>query len=323
MEKVKRYKNKDLLGIDFDKIQKPKIREDFTAYLENALMMLDYKSSDMYHSEAINQVSLNHFDGAWLPVASLRHDSDDNFTFSPFGDLQVTPDMFPNMNIKSLSISGEVASVSKFRFLNHKEKRNLQNWRYIFKHEYGFLDYSNRKWWTGSDGYGFNNITKQGDSKIIIPQNTSLKSGYVLNPYEVTDRIKQEMKDLDSPYMTMLKHFHMSLQMSLTYYYEWSCYIKEYEDSIGVRIPIHPSSSKEVFMLRNLEKGAKRKKAICNFVQSHQRTVKGNGNERQVLVKKHLRGELKFKWRGLEVHIIPSQYDLNRIKTKKNPLILD
>ena len=71
-------------------------------------------------------------------------------------------------------------------------------------------------------------------------------------------------------------------------------------------------------MFRNLPEGASRKKAIVNIVKDHYRTIKGhNDNERQVLIQKHIRGELKFNWRGLEVHITPSPYDLRTIKTSK------
>ncbi|GAJ05427.1 unnamed protein product, partial [marine sediment metagenome] len=38
---------------------------------------------------------------------------------------------------------------------------------------------------------------------------------------------------------------------------------------------------------------------------------------RQVLVRKHLRGETKFNWRGLEVNIIPADYDIMKTRTRK------
>ena len=64
-----------------------------------------------------------------------------------------------------------------------------------------------------------------------------------------------------------------------------------------------------------------REQQIVNFVKDHYRTIKGyNNNERKILVQKHLRGDLKFNWRGLEVHIIPSPYDMRTINTKKKPI---
>ena len=112
----------------------------------------------------------------------------------------------------------------------------------------------------------------------------------------------------------------MSYQVALTGYYEWFVYIREDDNGLGVKIPILPEASKEIFALRDVPRGAQRKKAICNFVSEHYRTV-GEGRfseeDRKVLVKKHFRGENKFNWRGLQVNIIPSEYDLNRVKTTK------
>ena len=323
MEEIKTYKNKGLIDLNLDNADMPKIREDFIAQLENALMVLDYKSSDMFYSEAKKAIDLKHFDGAWLYKSSLRHEANDGFCFKPFGEMQVTPDMFPDLNIKLLSIGNGIANVSKYRFLNHKEKRNLAKFKYIFQHKMGFLDYSSKKWWTDVGGYGFNKIydTEKGN-KIIQPVHTSLDPKYTYDPRAVSKRINEEVQDAESPYMSTVRGIHMALQLSLTYHYEWSCYIKEHEDSIGIRVPIHPSASKDVFMLRNIEKGDKRKRAICNFVKDHSRTIKGSGNEREVLVKKHLRGDLKFNWRGLQVNIIPSPYDLNMVKTKKKPILI-
>lgn len=155
-------------------------------------------------------------------------------------------------------------------------------------------------------------------SNIIYPFRTSLKSGYELNPIDVKNEFIKASKGENDFYLSQIKTLHLSLQLALTYDYEWSCYIKEKPDSLGVRIPIHPSSSKEIFMMRNLPEGKTRKRAIVNFVKDHYRTIKGNGNERKVLIEKHLRGDLKFNWRGLEVHITPSPYDLRKYKSNKN-----
>jgi len=318
MEAVKTFKNAELIKEKFDSAPLPKIRNEFIAKLENALMFLNYRELNMWHSEAKNKVHLKNFDGAWLLDVSLKHDENECYTFSPFGDLQVTPDMFPKMNIKMLNLNSEIGHLSKFRFLDAKEKRHLQGYKYIFSERFGFLDYGKQKWWTDESGYGFNNLRKtENDLNYILPIPTSLKNGYILNKQAVSDRVKEDLEDKNSKYWHTIKSFHMALQLSLTYDYEWSCYIKEKPESLGIRIPIHPSSSKEVFMMRNLPEGKTRKRAIVNFVKEHYRTIKGNGNERKVLIEKHFRGDLKFNWRGLEVHVTPSPYDLRKYKTNK------
>jgi len=317
MEQVRTFKNVELVKDNLQTAELPKIRKDFIAKLENALMFLSYKDLSIWHSESKNKVHLNNFDGAWLLDVSLKHKGDDGFAFSPFGNLQVTPDMFPKLNIKMLNLSGEIGHLSKYRFLDSKEKRHLDNYRYIFSEKTAFLDYGKQKWWTDEQGYGFNQMHKLNDDfNLVMPLRTSLKKDYVINQKDAINYDMPNGKPAEW-YIHTVKSFHMALQLSLTYDYEWSCYIKETPDSLGVRIPIHPSSSKEVFMMRNLPEGKTRKRAIVNFVKDHYRTIKGNGNERKVLIEKHFRGDLKFNWRGLEVHVTPSPYDLRRYKSNK------
>lgn len=328
MKPIQTFKNAEFINDDLQTAKLPEIRDDFIAKLENAIMFLNYRDLSIWHSEAHNKVHLNNFDGAWLIDISLKHGKDDKFIFSPFGDLQVTPDMFPNLNIKMLNLSGDIGHLSKYRFLDLKEKRHLENYKYIFSQRFAFLDYGKQKWWTNEDGYGFNHIykvqnTDDDDFNVILPRPTSLKPGYYYDKVLVNNRIDEDLKDKNSMYYQTIRNFHVALQLSLTYDYEWSCYIKEKPDSLGIRIPIHPSSSKDVFMMRNIPEGKDRKKAIVNFVKEHYRTIKDyNDNERQILIQKHLRGDLKFNWRGLEVHIIPSPYDLRKTKTTKKFLNL-
>lgn len=319
MEKIKDYKNVELVKEDFATANLPKLRDDFIAKLEQSLMFLSYRDLNMWHSDARNKVHLKNFDGAWLMDVSLRHEKEDCFTFAPFGNLQVTPEMFPNLNIKIFNLGGEIGYLSKYRFLDAKEKRHLASYKYIVSERLAFLDYGKQKWWTNEQGYGFTKINKVSDDfNLIFPEYTSLTPGYVYNKQEVVKMIAKEIEDKDSPYLMAIRNLHMALQLSLTYYYEWSCYIKEGPDTLGIKIPIHPSSSKEVFLMRNVPEGQKRKKAIVNFVKEHYRTITDyRGTERELLIDKHFRGELKFNWRGLEVYITPSQYDLQRVKTKK------
>lgn len=314
------YKNKELLHETFENAELPKIRNEFIAKLENALMFLNYRDLNMWHNEVKSQINLNTFDGAWMIDTSLRHEDEQGFVFAPFGNYQVTPDIFPNLNMKTLNLSGEVGALSKIRFLDTKEKRHLEKYKYIFCHRMGFLDYGKQKWWTDEQGYGFNNVK----DNFIMPFPTILKSGYYQKQEDVLKWMHEGALDENSAYRQSIKSLHMALNFALTYYYEWSCYIKETPDSLGVRIPIHPSSSKEIFIMRNLPEGKTRKSAIVNFVTNHYRTIKGyNDNERQVLVKQHLRGDLKFNWRGLEVHITPSQYDIDKLGSTKKFLNLD
>lgn len=316
MDKVQEFKNMDLPKSyeEFERRTKiPKIRNEFIAQLEHSLMFLSYTDTPVSVSEAQSAFNLKTFDGCWIIGQSLRHSEGEGFVFAPFGDLQVSPDMFPNLNIRTLNLNDGMALLQKHRFLDAKEKRNLNNYRFIDQYRYAYLDAEKRKWFSSEFGYGFQTFKKQDKESLnffpAVP--VSLRPGYVYDDFDAIQHTKT------TAYLEYLKVFHTSLNLALTQYYEWTCYIKETPNSIGVRIPIHPSSSKEVFMMRNIPEGSQRKRAIVNFVKDHYRTVKGLGNEREVLIQKHFRGDLKFRWRGLEVHVTPSQYDLNRIKTTK------
>lgn len=316
-EKVKRYTNKDFLNGGLDNAELPPLRDDFIAKLENALMFMNFKHNNLFTGEHISNVSLKQFDAAWLIDISLN-DDDNNQCFRPFTDLQVTPDIFPNLNFKLLNLSGELAVLDKIRFLNSKEKRHLSNFRYIYSHKSAVLNYGKQKWYTDETGYGFNKVQNDEQAKFITPIPTSLNSGYYLKTQDIQKYVNEALKDKESNYWHDFKTLHVVLQLSLSYYYEWSCIIRENENSLAIRIPINPSSSKAVFMFRDIPRGEQRRKAILNYVKDHYRTIKDyKGRERDILIKKHFRGELKFNWRGLEVQIKPSEYDINRIKTSK------
>lgn len=316
MNPIPNYKNVELQKTDLSQFSHPTLRNEFIAKLENAIMFLNFESLNMWHNESKKPINLKTFDGSWLVDYSLNHDEEKGFAFPPFGDLQVTPEMFPDLNIKFLNLSSDVINMFKYKFLTNEEKRGLDKFKYIISEKVAVLDYSKSRWFTNELGYGLNSETKLADGlKAYLPIPTSLSDGHFILKSDISKFISEGCKSSDSFYIQTIKTFNMALNLNMTYYYEWSCYIKENEKSIGIRIPIHPSSSKDIFSMRDSND---RKKAIVNFVKDHYRTITDiNGSERDILIQKHFRGDLKFNWRGLEVHITPSQYDLNRIKTTK------
>ena len=107
----------------------------------------------------------------------------------------------------------------------------------------------------------------------------------------------------------------MSYQVALSLYYEWSIYIKEY-DNIGLVIPINPEILSEIYKTSLLE--FENKKRMIHFVKDHYRRKKADVNQDySVFIQKYLRGENKFNYKGFKAEIIPPKYDLNRVKTRK------
>lgn len=108
--KEKDYINKEIYSQTEEEfaqsVRLPEIEDDFIAKLEWALLFLSGKYSDMRHSDARNALqSLKHFDGAWLLAVDRLgrgKDGDDIQVFAPFTGMQVSPEMFPDLNITTL-----------------------------------------------------------------------------------------------------------------------------------------------------------------------------------------------------------------------------
>lgn len=84
----------------------------------------------------------------------------------------------------------------------------------------------------------------------------------------------------------------------------WNVYLG-YEGYPGISIITDPTGAKEVFRLRDIPEGKKRRQALRNWVKEHSRkSRKDDGDEIQV--RKHLRGADTFVWNGLKCKITPS-----------------
>jgi hypothetical protein len=328
MEKAKSYANKDLYNIsekDFCDLMTIDLKideNDFISVLEWVLLTVNFKDSPMRFDEAKHIFNLNTFNGAWvMTMKILGGDGSNDFVFRPFS-LQVTPDMFPNMNLKLLNIRNKSFQLTKFRILENKERRHIpMNKGFVMQERIAVLS-KNEKWYTTEEYWEINRKLMKDEVsghkyEFIIPVPTSGKPGYFIPPYEITEYVKNE--ETKKMYFERVHQINLAYNFKLREYYEWFVYIRENEKSVGIKIPILPEASKEVFALRNIPEGEMRRKAICNFVRQHYRTVMSSYSEekREILVRKHLRGEDKFNWRGLEVYIIPAEYDVMKTKTKK------
>lgn len=324
-DNVQEFKNKELAFQSFDEfcnmIDVPTpMNSNFIDNLEYALLYLSVgtQGSPIKHSElGLDDFPIKTFDGAWL--VNVDRIGDEKLKFlNPFHE-ELTFELFQSFNMRTMTFGkkGEdtaPVNLSKFRLIEDKDRRHipLTKWRRIMEYRMSYFT-NKEKWFTHGEWYGINNLNKGDSLSFYLPIPVAVKDGYQRDYSNLGTYIKSD------EYMDWLRNFHGALTMRLTQYYEWFVYIRETEKSVGIKIPILPESSKEVFALRDLPEGEVRKKAICNFVRQHYRTIKieYNEQEREVLVKQHLRGETKFNWRGLQVNIIPAEYDINRIKPKK------
>jgi hypothetical protein len=107
----------------------------------------------------------------------------------------------------------------------------------------------------------------------------------------------------------------MSYQVAMSMYYEWSIYIKEY-DNIGLIVPIEPQILSELYKTSLIK--FESKKQMVHFVKGHyRRKPAASSEDYSVFVNRYLRGEHRFNYRGFYAEVIPPKYDLLRARTKK------
>ncbi len=77
-------------------------------------------------------------------------------------------------------------------------------------------------------------------------------------------------------------------------------YLKPDDAVIGFRLPLTSlSEAKEIFKMREVEPGKKRRAALRHFVAEHYRKLPSDPNE-MVKIARYLRGASCFKWNGFE-----------------------
>lgn len=320
MEAEKEYVNKDLYNIGYEKfckdINNDFIGDDIVDQLEWALMITQGKFKQIRHSEAIKEVNVNSFDKSFLISSSFNRE--DMQVLSFFGDFQVNPEIFPHINIKFLNI-GDSIQFNRVRELNAEAKRGLLHSRkYVYELDFSYYKKDTESFYSSANGYEVNplffNFWKDTSKyktlpKEYIPYPIPLKKGYVYPG--------NALSYLDNDIILMaIKQISMAYQIALSLYYEWTIYIKEY-DNIGIIIPIDPSVLSDMYKtsLLNFDN----KKAMIHFVRDYYRRKKALPNEDySVYVNKYIRGENKFEFRSFKAEIIPPKYDLNRVKTRKN-----
>jgi hypothetical protein len=92
--------------------------------------------------------------------------------------------------------------------------------------------------------------------------------------------------------------------------YEWAVAIGP-EGLPSVRFMTDPTGIKDIFRIRDLPEGRDRRAALLAWITDHWRQNRFDP-EIEGYVRKHLRGAVRFVWRGLVGEIIPSQFDVEQ-----------
>ena len=93
----------------------------------------------------------------------------------------------------------------------------------------------------------------------------------------------------------------LSVALSARYYY--SMVLSDDPNNLSVRLHAYPSTLR--YLLRTRELGNhQRRRALTHLVRAHARK-----RFKTHMVRNHLRGEHRCQWAGLDVRLLPSQYD--------------
>jgi hypothetical protein len=274
--------------------------------------MIQGKFKQIKLAEYLLPVTANHFNKAYLISASLNPEQ---VFLRPFTTLQATPQIFPNINIKWLNILDTI-QLGKVKELSIEDKRHLKpKYRYVYEISTAFYKRDTESIYGIKNGYELTDSFFHINEKEIrnikisdIPSPISLHPKYKVN-YSSTNNLDV------SHLIEVMKQIAMAYQITMSMYYEWSIYIKEF-DSIGLIIPIEPQLLSDIYKTSILK--FEDKKRMLHFVRDHYRRKIANSNEDySIYIQKYLRGEYKFDYRGFYCEMIPPKYDLNRVKTRK------
>lgn len=146
------------------------------------------------------------------------------------------------------------------------------------------------------DGHGWTarSLFGSGDGRTFVNITNGQESGNAYKDADWSQRIQ------------------LAMSLAFTRQFFWSVKIG-YEGSPMIRIPTDPVGAREVFRLRDIPEGRKRRAAIRHWVSEHWRKRRDDPSE-EVKVREHLRAATTFTWNGLRCEISPSDDDIQRAR---------
>jgi hypothetical protein len=298
------------------------ITNDFTGdgfidRLEWAMLTIQQNFKQMFLERHLPPITRSHFDKAYLMAGGADSLNENVRFFRPFTDLQATPEIFPDLNIKVMTL-GDTIQLNKVKQIDLRTKKILKSkLQYAFEMSTAFYNKDTEAFYGFREGYemnrGFFNLSqKLGSPESLnfteLPNPISLHPNYMIPKNAITLLPQSQVADI----MSIIA---MAYQVALSMYYEWSIYIKEY-DNIGLIVPIEPAILSELYKT-SLMKFESRKQMV-HFVKEHYRRKAANpGEDYSVFVSRYLRGEHRFNYRGFYAEVIPPKYDLLRAKSRR------
>lgn len=192
-----------------------------------------------------------------------------------------------------LEISGayshSIIGVSDTTFFgNVKVERKTRN---ILMRHNGYREYSVSR----CDSVEFKGKT----TSVVVRNSVYCKNGEV-----ITDNGSQ----------SIIKLFKILCGSALTERYNAHAEI-ELVNGASVFVPLGLWQLKEILKDREKPENGNRRSALIHLVKQHKR----NGPEDAIRVREHLRGKIECHWRGWDVALWPSMYDVDRLLFMPNP----
>lgn len=100
----------------------------------------------------------------------------------------------------------------------------------------------------------------------------------------------------------------LAIGIALRHRYEWAVSIGR-DDGPSARVAVDPTAIKELFKFRDAPDGKIRRSSLMTWVSDHWRQTRKDADV-EAYVRKHIRGNASFKWEGLNVAILPPEFDL-------------
>jgi hypothetical protein len=115
-----------------------------------------------------------------------------------------------------------------------------------------------------------------------------------------------------------VEHISLAASLDLTLRYEWVVRFGV-DGSFSVAYPSERSNITDVFRLRDVPEGKRRREALQTLVTQHWKRSRSQAptEDPRVFVREHLRGQTKFNWNGLMCEVIPPKYDVERLEKAK------
>lgn len=276
----------------------------FEDKIDELLTIMTSFESKYLDKNKFNSISLKYFDGA-EPIKYLESFYTEEYINDGIIFSDVKPsDLSSNFDFKSIvgdKDNNKNFIINRYKKINNKEYLKFKNYigkfnPYIIESSVAMFDLEKKIFETGRYFMGYypnnnngNNLTwkKLNDNNLITKE----------EKIEENERIQ------------------ILMGWQFQNYYNWKVYVG-WEGEIGITFATDPIGAREIFRLRDIPNGKKRRTALRNWIKEHYRKKRNDPTEKNKVIK-HLRGATEFNWNGFKCKIIPSEYDLKQAEKIK------